>query len=345
MLLGHGDDAYRHPDQVKANFSSNVVADDPSLAELQSYLHARTGCITSYPEACAESLTQRLAEAEQVAPENVLVTSGATAAIHLLAQAHRRRRSIVVVPTFSEYEDACRIHEHSLTFARREELGGSTQADLLWLCNPNNPTGEMTPREDLLARVDRSPRCIHVVDTAYEAFTPVAGPRAVDAVGRGNLVLVKSMTKAFSIPGLRLGYVIAGARQIAELRAHAMPWAVNSLALEAGKFLLNRGYALPEARLRGLLARRLALQEALRVLPGFSVYPSDTHYFLFALARPASGELKAWLLREHGLLVRDASNFRGLDGRHVRVAALEKRSNALLEAALTAWSGRMEAAS
>jgi threonine-phosphate decarboxylase len=329
---------------VKANFSSNVVTDDPALAELQAYLQARTGCITSYPEACAESLTQVVAETEQVPPGNVLVTSGATAAIHLLAQAHRRRRSTVVVPTFSEYEDACRIHQHRLTFARRGEEGDSPAADLLWFCNPNNPTGEMTPREELLELVDRNPQRIHVVDTAYETFTTTPGPRAADVVSRRNLVLVKSMTKAFSIPGLRLGYVVAPAGQIAELRSHAMPWAVNSLAIEAGRFLLRRGMALTEERRRGLLARRAALQGALGALPGLSVYPSGTHYFLFALDEPRSAELKAWLLGEHGLLVRDASNFHGLDGRHVRVAALDEASNALLAAALAAWIGRVEAA-
>lgn len=339
MLHGHGNDAYRYGTPVRADFSSNVRRDPQMSAGLQAYLSARFDRIAVYPEVCAESLAARIAEAEQVAPENVLVTSGATAGIHLLAQLHRRASSLVVTPTFSEYEDAGRIHEHRIAFASLEQFLGETLpvSDVVWLCNPNNPTGEVVPRWELLGHVDGAPERMHLVDVAYEAFCDAERIRANDVLERDNLVLVKSMTKVFAVPGLRLGYIIAPRAIVAALERHSMPWSVNALAVEAGKYLLAENDPGVRTALRALLAEARFLGESLARLPGCRVHPSTTHYFLLQLPGESSEALKTWLLREHGLLVRDAANFRGLDGRHVRIAAQSRSENLELISAVGQW--------
>ncbi|HEY0945648.1 MAG TPA: aminotransferase class I/II-fold pyridoxal phosphate-dependent enzyme, partial [Opitutaceae bacterium] len=314
---------------------------DAPLPGLCEHLVAELARITSYPEPAAERLVALIACRESVAPDNVLVTNGATAAIYQLAQAWSGRRSRVVIPTFSEYEDAARVHGHALEFYTWRELAADANAvarpgEILWLCNPNNPTGEVLARAELLAFIDDHPEATFVIDLAYAAFCEAEPLRAGDAVARGNLVLVHSLTKNFGMPGLRLGYLVASAAVLREVARFTVPWSVNALAIAAGEYCLRHDsrLALP---LRDYLtdARRFAV--ALGAIPGVEVMPSATGYFLVRLARATAAQLKADLIAQHGLLVRDASNFRGLDARTIRVASQGPEKNTLLIAALSQW--------
>ncbi|PTY08137.1 threonine-phosphate decarboxylase [Opitutaceae bacterium EW11] len=341
MLHGHGDDVFRFAKRLRANFSSNVVADPVRLERLQRHLAARLDCVANYPEPCAESLAEHIANSENVRPEEVLVTNGACAAIHLIAQAFRQRVSCVPTPTFSEYEDACRIHEHELRFADLERFDDGTlpASELLWLCSPNNPTGHAWPAERILSRVDAAPDCLHIVDAAYEDACTLPKLRSGDVVRRKNILLIRSLTKRYSIPGLRLGYVVGPSRIIERLKNGLAPWTVNALAIEAGKFLLaeTADAAAPASENREA-AQRLAL--ALREVNRCRAELRETHFFLIRWDRPCSAELKSWLVDKHGLLVRDASNFRGLDARFVRVASQGPESDRWLVDGLAEWSRR-----
>ena len=147
MTDGHGDDLYRYTG-IKANFSSNVTSlTDPT--PLRRYLAEHIDCIGSYPEPRAQSLGRALADYHGLAESELLVTSGATEAIYLVAQAHRGARAYLPPsPTFSEYADASRLY--GLELERLERLEPPQDArGIYWLCNPNNPTGEVYPLERL----------------------------------------------------------------------------------------------------------------------------------------------------------------------------------------------------
>ncbi len=336
MLYGHGDDARLQSREIRDDFSSSIRPDGPP-AGLLGYLRTRIDVVAHYPDAGARDLAARFAEATSVLPENTLVTAGATAAIYLVAQTFRRKRSLIATPTFSEYEDAARMHGHTLDFTTRAALAGDVPpADILWLCEPNNPTGEVFPREQLLALIDARPATLFVIDQSYAGFCPEPQLRATDAATRDNLILIHSLTKTLGIPGLRLGTIVSSSSFIAQITRHLQPWSVNALALEAGAYYLShlREFMLP---LDSLMSSTRALSRAVAALPGYAPQPTAANFFLVTLARGSSRELKQYLVDTHGILIRDASNFRGLTPRHIRISTQTPWQNQRLAEALRAW--------
>jgi threonine-phosphate decarboxylase len=338
MLHGHGDDGYRHTSPIRADFSTNVWYGGPP-AGLQEYVFSQWPSVSRYPEVLAESLAARIAAHHGVAPAQVLVSSGTTESIYLVAQAWAGRRSTVLTPAFAEYEDACRLHGHALHFLPWEDLGANQAlaSDLVFICNPNNPTGSVLAPGLLPALLAQNPATVFVLDEAFIEFT-VSIESAIPLLASfDNLLIMRSLTKAYAIPGLRLGYVVASAALVAQLSRHKAPWAVNALAVAAGHYLFEN-YAQVQLPLAQLLAEKATLVAALTQNPGFDILPSRTHYFLARTRRGTAAELKHWLLDQHGLLIRDASNFRGLTPAHFRIGTRSPADNQLLLTALAAWT-------
>ncbi|MDE6022798.1 MAG: aminotransferase class I/II-fold pyridoxal phosphate-dependent enzyme, partial [Muribaculaceae bacterium] len=165
MIDGHGDDLFRYGDRIKANFSTNIPqgVDHSGLIDHLS-LHA--DIISSYPEPQPKSVECRLARIHDVLPETIIVTTGATEAIYLLAQAYAGGRSSIVVPTFREYQDACRIFNHDVAYIFSLDYISGDE-NMVWLCNPNNPTGLVSDRKKILETIDTYPDIVFVVDQAY----------------------------------------------------------------------------------------------------------------------------------------------------------------------------------
>ena len=200
---------------------------------------------------------------------------------------------------------------------------------MVWLCNPNNPDGRVTPQAELRAAVKANPDRLFVLDQSYGFFTREPLMSAAEAVSSGNVLQLHSMTKRYAMPGIRLGYVVGAPQLIARIRKVRMPWSVNALAIEAGLWLCAHPDAAP-IDLPALLAESQRLAGALRRIPGVSVAPSSTHFMLCRLESGSASQLKDYLAREKGLLIRDASNFRGLDAGHFRIAAQSSEENDLL---------------
>lgn len=320
MIEGHGDDLYRY-DNIKMNFSSNIYA-GTDLSELEAFLSSRLDTIRSYPEPSAATLERMIAADCGISPDEVLVTSGAVDAIYLIAQAWRDAGTChVIQPTFREYEDACRV------FGYQEQEDGA----LCWLCNPNNPTGSVLPASEVMALAERH-RWL-VVDQSYEDYTmsPLLAP--AQAVKCDNVILLHSMTKRYAVPGLRLGFITARAGIISLLREQYRPWAINALSLEAGKWLVERGEtAIPD--LNSYLAETQRLRRALDRIDRIDTMETRTNFFLCTIREATASELKEYLAREHGILIRDASNFTGLTPHHFRIATQSPDQNDALVAAI-----------
>jgi threonine-phosphate decarboxylase len=356
MIEGHGDDRYKYGD-IQADFSSNVPSgiDHSALGE---HLAEHLSLIGRYPEPEPYTLEGELAAHHAIESAQVIATNGATEAIYLTAHflARRGGSTAIVEPTFAEYGDACRIY--GLTPATlAEPYDPPVDCRSLWCCNPNNPTGRAWERERLLRAVDAHPETIFVIDQSYEAFTRKLTLTSAEATARPNVILIHSMTKRHAVPGLRLGYLTASELLCRQLRRLRMPWSVNALAIEAGRFLLRRqdedGFSLD-----GILSEAARLSEALRaisVIPSepqatrnllFTPAPTDTHFMLveinpeLAPEKGTAAELKEWLAREEGILIRNADNFHGLTPRHFRIAAQSPAENDLLIAALERWIRR-----
>lgn len=334
MIEGHGDDLYKYGKKIVSNFSSNVY-NRIDHSGLYQRLNERLSTICSYPEPMPYSLESEIARRYSLTPRQVCVTNGATEAIYLIAQVFQGRISAVLGPTFSEYADACRVHRHKVKpFYSLDAL--PEDAELVWICNPNNPTGEVRNKEDLKALVDSHPDKLFIFDQSYEYFTlkPLLGIK--EAASFPNVILLHSMTKQYAIPGLRVGYFTASEGLTDDVRCRRMPWSVNSLAIEAAKYLLEEGDGI-SADIPQLLAERERLTNLLIATGMLEIWPTDTHYMLIKLRMGKAAALKDFLAVNHGILIRDASNFEGLDERFFRIATQTPEENDKLVKAISEW--------
>jgi threonine-phosphate decarboxylase len=330
MIKGHGDDAYQYEGiHIVSDFSSNICRPQGHTALAQHLAELLTSrppsLLASYPEPEAWSLERIIAERHGINPACVIVTAGVTDAIYLIARAFRYR-PLIPQPTFSEYADATALLPPA-----------DSQHYCYWLCCPNNPTGSVAKPEQierLAVRYD-----LVVVDQSYEHYTrcPVMTPR--HAMPLMRVVQLHSMTKTFGVPGLRLGYITAPMPLADVLRRHLRPWAVSSIAIEAGKYLEAHH---DELRCRPDLDEAQRLCAALSAVEGIEVQPTSTSFMLCRLKNSQndmaddinSASLKQYLLQQHGMLIRDASNFAGLTPQHFRVASQSPAENDALVVAV-----------
>ena len=209
MRDGHGDDLHRY-ERIRANFSSNVTSlTNPT--SLREYLRGEIDRIGSYPEPTAASLGKSLAKHHGLADGEVLVTSGATEGIYLIAQAYRELVHYYSPdPTFSEYRDAGRLFAREQRELETFEPGQDAPAGVYWLCSPNNPMGQVYSQDFLESLWSRYPQIYFVIDSSYSYFTEAALPDPQETIRRfPNVIFVASLTKRYAMPGLRLGYVMA----------------------------------------------------------------------------------------------------------------------------------------
>lgn len=336
MLTGHGDDRSQYKDKViTADFSTNVWYGGAPRG-LKEYLFSKWEAITRYPEPAAGGLTETISRFHKLNAENILISNGSTESIYLIAQTFRRSTTTLVIPAFSEYEDACRMHEHSLKFLPHGllEPGNLAGCDLFFLCNPANPDGAVCNSIEEL--ISLNPATVFVIDEAFIEFTH-ATRSVIDLVAHfENLLVLRSLTKAYAIPGLRLGYIAASSNLINRILANKSPWSVNTLALAAGEFIFSN-YERLKLPLDALLREKSNFVEKLTELP-LKIHAGHTHYFLAELNQGTAAALKDHLLGCHGMLIRDASNFRGLHHGSFRLATLSAEKNNALVDAIGEWT-------
>lgn len=331
MIEGHGDDIYRYDDLVKMNFSANIYQHADHSA-LQEHLMEHFSVVNNYPEPQPRQLERLIARREGISPEGVMVTNGATEAIYLIAQLFRKSISIIPQPTYVEYADACRLYDHIITYESSEDVAKMAADRIYWICNPNNPSGNVLMKGFMDYIVRRSPRYTFVVDQSVEAYTREDLLVAREMQGLPNLLILHSLSKTYGTPGLRLGYVTAHPNTIQLLRALRHPWSVSALAIQAGKFLLEHGQP-AVTDLDAYLAETERLRQALRQIKGIRVFETKTNYMLCEIGDATATELKSWLIHERGMLIRDCSNFYGLSKHFFRITAqLPEENDALAEA-------------
>ncbi|MCE8023493.1 threonine-phosphate decarboxylase CobD [Billgrantia aerodenitrificans] len=331
------------------DFSANLNPLGPPTW-LAERLAASVAELATYPDPDYREACEAIARAEELPAEQVRLTNGGAEAIFLAAALLARQgvsRAAIVQPTFGEYTRACRHYgiavEHVELAGERFELDEARAAEAmraagaLFLCRPNNPTGTLIERERierLLAAAQRHGATL-VVDEAFVDFvTP--DERLTPLLARfDNLLLLRSMTKLYAIPGLRLGYLLGSATVVGRIGELQPPWSVNALAAGlVAPLLADRDYL---ARTRAWLdAERPWLHAELEAL-GLDVVPSHANFLLF---RDAHGESMPALL-EHlarcGILARHTHNFIGLEGAWLRVAVRSRKENAQLVEAITRW--------
>ena len=335
MTYGHGDDKYRYGDRIKMNFSSNIYQ-RADLTELKDYLATRLDAIGNYPEPEPRALEALIAEKLEISADMVMVTNGANEAIYLIAQLYRHWASVIPQPTYNEYADACRMFGHTISYDRNDELNILPEDRIYWLCNPDNPTGNVLLKSLITHIIRKHPRYLYVIDQSYADYTLQPMLEMKEMLDCYNVMILQSLSKKYCVPGLRLGYLTASPIIIDRLRDIRQPWTVNALAIEAGKWLIeNDPKMLPD--LKEYLDEAQRVKQELSEIEGLMVMDTQTHYMLANIDWATSLELKNWLIEKHGILIRDASNFHSLDDHCFRVAAQTPEENDALINAIKAY--------
>ena len=292
-----------------------------------------------YPDPLCRELRAALAGAEGVPADWILCGNGAADLIFRLALAVRPRRALLPAPTFAEYEAAlqtvgCAVQRVFLReeneFAVTEEFidAVTPETDVVFLCQPNNPTGQVTPPALVERLVRRCAECgaVLVVDECFLDFLPDRDAWTAKQLLRDapQLVILKAFTKLYAMAGVRLGYALCGdAALLEKMRGAGQPWAVSSLAQAAGLAALQEtAYA---GAVRALIAeQRPRMAAGLRAL-GLRVMDGQANYLLFR-ATSDFGEK----LRRRGAVVRSCANYPGLDAAWYRTAVRTAEENTRL---------------
>ena len=333
MISGHGDDSFRLNTHVKADFSSNVWFGGPP-PDLLLHLQQNIYRIGNYPEPDAGELCRKIAECHRVKPAQVLAFNGSVEAFYQIALAFRAKKSAMLSPSFAEYEDACLMHNHRIHYFTSGE--GLRTADLCWIGNPNNPDGYVFSISELEAFLGKHLETVLIVDEAYAGFIPKFRS-AIELTDRfENLIVVRSLTKCCAIPGVRLGYAIASEKLATKLRKFQQPWSVNALAQLAGKFLIENDIP-NQFDSSEIMKLSQNLQLKISQISRFRVVHSQAPFFLVEMQTGIAAKLKEFLIQQHGILIRDASNFRGLNEQYFRVCTRSEADNALLLKGLNAY--------
>jgi L-threonine-O-3-phosphate decarboxylase len=320
------------PDDV-LDVSANLNPFGPSPAVARAIADC---AIDQYPDRETLRLRRCLAELLEVSPARILAGNGASELIWLTALAFLEAgdRVVILEPTFCEYARVSALagaavhsiraveeHDFRVDAAAVERELERIRPRLVFLANPNNPTGTILPVEELGKWAKRLPETLFVIDEAYLAFTAAA--KSALTLERDNVLVIRSMTKDFGLAGLRLGYAVGAENLVCELAKARPPWSVNALAQAAGVAALQDMTHLQQS-LALLNAAQVELVQGLQRV-GMKVLPSAVHYFLVRVGNGAA--VRAALLRER-ILVRDCASF-GLPA-FVRISTRRPEENVRL---------------
>lgn len=326
------------PEEDLLDFSQNINPLGAPPAALEAARKAIFEEAGRYPDVGYRRLREAMGEYLGVDPERILPTNGGAEALFLAARAAvPGGKALVLEPTFSEYATAARAAglDPTRRVVRRAEdgfrpdLGSleevSTSSSLVFLCNPNNPTGEALPRGEVLALAERVRESggILVVDEAFVDFAP--GASVVADAGEA-LYVVRSFTKFFAIPGLRLGCLVCG--DPSRLQYFQPSWSVNAAAAAAGVAAV-RDAAFAESSVVRTRELRERLFARLGELPGLTPFAGAANFLLVRGPEGLAARLAA-----RGVLVRGCEPFTGLGPGYFRVAVRGLDENERLVAAL-----------
>jgi threonine-phosphate decarboxylase len=301
--------------------------------------------ISFLPETESETLRQVFARKFGRREDEVLAGNGTTEFIFALPHLFAGRRAIIVNPTYSDYRLACtwagvEAADFMLPPERDFRLdldrlaAGMRGGELVFICNPNNPTGAVIGTPELRAFIESHPDTFFLVDESYLPFT-----RQQSLVRRElppNLFVLFSASKIYGIPGLRLGFLVARAANLTAFTRQRKPWGVNRLAQLAGEYLLEQADFYVEEVRRYVESERKRFVEALGAFDGIRVIAGDANFILCRLLGRLTAPQLAEKLLARRIMIRNCATFTGLNDRFFRVSLKGRDENSLFLHALQA---------
>ena len=294
--------------------------------------------LVHYPDMNATKVREKLGNVYNIDPQSIICGNGCTELIHLIPRTMGFNKVLVVQPTFSDYERACRIArpECIVTYYildRKNDFDIEPQilidtaerdnVEAVFICNPNNPTGRLLGYDGLMeiAQALRKQKIYFIVDESFIDFS--SGKSIADTVETNPYIIVlKSLTKFYALAGLRLGYGIFPIHIAKMLKECKEPWTVNTLAQAAGIAALNESDFKDRAT-KLINGQKRVLEKGFKDL-GIDYVPSHANYYL--LSTPDAPKI-AEQLEMKGILVKGCSNFKGLDHRYLRISVKSPKDN------------------
>jgi threonine-phosphate decarboxylase len=354
-VVGRGMSACSHggvysvnPSLVRLDCSSSINPLGTPRRAIATIQRSAESLAPMYPDPECRELKKSLSRYLRVDPEWICVGNGAIEIIYWFARAFAKSRVVIPAPTFCEYELASQKAGAQVTFAplhdfkldADEIIENAKGADVVFLCNPNNPTGMLATEEirKVIESVDSSTRIL--LDECFIELVDGSGANSMINMTEefDNLLILRSLTKSFGLAGLRVGYSVCNPSVAKKLSANKIPWNVNGLAQAAGIAALADKTHLAKARAIVNKERRF-LHDRIARLKSFRPLGSDANYFLVDLQGRNSTNFRDLLLKKTGVLVRDCSTFTGMGSQYIRVAVKSHKENLQLLKALEGFDG------
>lgn len=333
-LPEHGGNTYKF--KIKLDFSANI---NP-LGMPENVKKAAADAIENsdrYPDPGCTVLRRKLSVYERIPMENIVCGNGASDLIYRIIAAVKPKNALICAPTFSEYKKAliqngCNVAEHRLSennnFNLTSEFADkiTPKTDMIILCSPNNPNGEVITPYTMSIIIDKCAytNTLVVCDESFMDLVVGGGKYTVKRMINSNIIIIKAFTKTYAMAGLRLGYGIFGDAEMAEkVRNSGQFWSVSVPALAAGEAASDE-FAYVRISRKIIDCERRFLMEKLTEM-GLMVYPSKANFLLFRCELPLDK-----LLLKKGILIRNCSNFGGIEKDHYRIAVRTHKENIML---------------
>ncbi len=337
------------PHQV-VDFSANINPIGPPQGVLSAIENALTPIgLRAYPD--AHNFVSAIADKYRLMPDEIVVGSGVASLILAVMHALTPKRVLILEPAFVEYSRAAAaVNAQKTTELLTEERGftpdfaslvravNERQFDLVILNSPHNPTGALYPRDALLSLIQAAEEHNAAV-LLDEAFIDYAsqGSLVSLAATKSNLIVLRSLTKFYAMPGIRIGYAVTNAKLAARIKSQIDPWSVSTVALEAGCAALHEDeFGTESCRINAIAREEFA--GALRRI-GLAVLPSAANFLLTKLPNGSGGNLQSWLESER-ILIRRCDSFDGLSDEFIRLAVRSRSDNERLISLIEKWLRR-----
>ncbi len=328
------------------DFSANINPLGPP-EWFRSLVSATLEKIIHYPDPENSEFIQAISEHSGVSKESIVAANGTTELLYLLTRIIPAKRALIPVPSYVDYVKASKLGGLPVTTVELREsddfafrinrLKSKIQADdLVILGTPNNPTGTICDRKELLSLATEFPETIFIFDEAFLDFID----EGISLAGeQSNIITINSMTKFYAIPGLRVGYGILAPEFATLVRENLPPWTVNSLAQAIGtEALKDKEYQLNSRKLCREL--RLELETELSSFSELKLYPASANYLFIKIKNGLENSELADFCLDHGVMIRKCDNYKGLDSSFIRIAVRTRKENKQLLALFLKFFGR-----
>jgi threonine-phosphate decarboxylase len=296
-----------------------------------------------YPDPSSNELRISLQKYTGIPKNQIVVGNGATEIIYNYCAAFLRKQKVLIpIPTFSEYESAAKLNSVILYFFNTMDLNQKLSAfqdviskkNCVFLCNPNNPTGVLIKRKNMLKILETAhdKSAAVFLDECFIELVPEGNESVISYLREfDNLFILRSLTKSFGLAGLRIGYGLGNKKIIETMQKVKIPWNVSGIAQKSSIKALSDKSHMPKT-LDLIRKESKFLQNSISKIKGFTCYNSATNFILIKSTMP-SNQIQNKLLKRN-ILIRDCSTFRGLNNSFIRIAVRTHKENIKLVEAL-----------